>query len=361
MCSDNIFNLDKTKIYTILMTCAPGLEQLVSQQISNVLPSYVPIEIKRGKVVIRLQTTLRHLQDLRCVDNLYLVMNTFTIGHTKNDLNKIVKAIAMTDFSVMHSILEPVNRKLTISASASRTGKHNYTRLQAADITTDALLLKKHFILGAKETSDLYFRLDIEDRTARLSLKLTSASFKFRNKFRAFVHGAIRPSIANTLVWLSNPKSNDVFLDPFCGSGTIVAEREAYAVRKILAADISDDAILAAYNNTSSQVIILNMDARNLKIAKSSITSIVTNLPWDVQIKTEDIGKLYYDFLGQAVEILTEDGNMIVLTDKEKQWIDACNAYHIAVEKLAVISLHGLHPAIYRMAGFGNSRVLGDW
>jgi 23S rRNA G2445 N2-methylase RlmL len=202
--------------------------------------------------------------------------------------------------------------------------------------------------IGNDKIFDLNFRLDIISETAWLSLKLTSAQFRFRG-IRIFSEAAVRPTIANTMIWLSTPSKHDIFLDPFCGSGTIPTERSLYPSRKILASDISERAISIAKQNVTSEVIVRRADACNLNLAQNSITSIVTNLPWGIQIKTEDIEKLYYTFFKQVQAILAPTGTAIVLTDKETELIRACSSPDLSVKKLTMLSLHGLHPSIFKI------------
>ena len=49
--------------------------------------------------------------------------------------------------------------------------------------------------------------------------QVTPPEFRFRGEACLFSCVAIRPTVAAALVWLSRPTGDDVFLDPFCGSG----------------------------------------------------------------------------------------------------------------------------------------------
>lgn len=205
------------------------------------------------------------------------------------------------------------------------------------------------FDKGDKDNHDLHFRLDIVDDIAYLSLKITSAGFRYRGTEKQFMPGAIRPSIANSLVWLSKPNGKEVFLDPFCGSGTIVAERERYANRKILAFDLNCEAVEVTKNNVSERVIVRQGNACYLPLSDKCIDVIVTNLPWDIQIRTEDIRQLYFDFLQEALRVLKKNGKLILLTDKKEVLEQVCKEQRINLNEVAQISLHGLHPYLFEV------------
>jgi 23S rRNA G2445 N2-methylase RlmL len=349
--SPAVFNIDQSGKWPILLTCMPGLEDLVSRQICAEYPQYTVSETRRGKVFLRVCATIRDLCEIRCADNLYLLLREFEVGRVKEDLAGLSRAISGTDFAPLHALLPRGKKTFRVAVSASRSGDHTYSRYQAAEAALQALLrLDKTFAAGSPDDSDINFRLDIVGNLASFSMKLTTASFRYRGGARMFMPGAIRPSIANVMVWLSQPNDSDIFLDPFCGSGTIVSEREHYAAGKIFASDLSDEAVAATKNNVSPRVVVTKADACRLRFQNGAITTIVTNLPWDVQVRAgEGAEALYADFLRSAHRVMARASKMIVLTGRERAWEDACVRCQTSFAKLAVLSLHGLHPALYQV------------
>ena len=64
--------------------------------------------------------------------------------------------------------------------NASRSGRHTFSRFDAAAAALEGLTLGRGYVPGTKDAHDLHFRLDILGQDALFSLKLTDAAFRFR-------------------------------------------------------------------------------------------------------------------------------------------------------------------------------------
>lgn len=182
-----------------------------------------------------------------------------------------------------------------------------------------AFVSKNNFIEGKEEKHDLEFRIDlIEDETI-ISLKLTSSKLRFRSIQRNF------------------------------SAGTIISEREYYPSKKIIGTDIDIQVMMTAKNNVSSNVIVYQCDATKMKMKDKSISTIVSNIPWDVQIKLDDILKFYYKFLEEVKRVIKPGGKIILLTDKTEELFQTCNLLNLKCKEITILSLHGLQPAIFEI------------
>ena len=338
--------MDKAIKCQIMATTVPGLESVAESQIQEMFPDCAVGHSQRGKIFFGVDSSLGQLLKIKCADNLYFFIKQFPIGATKNDLCELKKELAKIPYASFLSPVCDAGRLHSVYATASRSGKHSFSRFDVAKAALEALSSLKCFKMGDAESHDLHFRIDVVDDTAYFSLKITSEAYRYRGG-RRFVPGAIRPSIANSLIWLSRPDKKDVFLDPFCGSGTIAAERERYAHRKILAFDNQHSAVEIAKNNVSEKIIVRQGDACKLPLGDGCIDAIVTNLPWDVQVPSDDIYKLYRDFLREASRVLKSGGRMVLLTDKEDAVRQAVCGLGVEARRLLQLSLHGLHPAVF--------------
>ncbi len=291
---------------------------------------------------------------LRSIDNLYLLLGQVPAGLHRADLDALAAAIAALPAGPerpdwpAHTPIRPL-----VYVNASRRGRHTYSRFEAAEAALRGLR-RRHprWQPGTPERHDLEFRLDVEHETATLSLRLTNASFRFRGR-RHFAPAALRPPVAHALVWLAGVAIGDVFLDPFCGSGTIVAERAAYAARRLLGADISGEALAAARHNlpAAPNVHLVRADARRLPFAAGSIDVVATNLPFGRQVQPAgEIDRLYAAFARQLARILAPAGRAIVLTDQIEALATAAEGAGLHGEPLLSLSLKGLHPQVWRLA-----------
>lgn len=335
-----------------LVTMAPGLESVAESEIMSKLGQASMLATFRGRLIFGCAVPLEQVFELRCVDNVYSHVACFTVGPHKIDLQDMRKTISKFDITPAFRHLnldKPLSRCKAI-VSASRSGKHTYSRFDAAEAALCALQDSCGFKRGDTSNHDIAFRLDIIADDALLSVKLTPPSFRFRGQTRGFSTAALRPSVAHALVWLSNPQPDDVFLDPFCGSGTIASERAAYEAKRIIASDLSIDAIAVARLNCPSQVETHNWDCRNLGLGHGEVTRLVTNPPWGAQIgEVEEIPELYLGFLKDARRVLAADGKIVLLTDQAQAIEDACQKLDWSFRPLRRVSLHGLVPTVYEI------------
>lgn len=329
--------------------CVPGAEAILKEEIDELIPERNNIYIKRGKVFFDSVSELDKMMRLKCADNIYKLLCRFDVGLHKEDLKTFYKKIVHINISDIFSNMNKynTNQKYKIIVSASRSGKHTYSRYDLSDAATDALLSINHFILGDEKEHDIAFRIDVNDNACIFSMQLTSSEFKFRGSDFHSSKGGIRPTIAHYLVRISCPKNNDIFYDPFCGAGTIPYERAMYKYKKIFASDIDDEVIDIARSNLSNDVILFKSDAVDTSIKSGSIDTVVTNMPWGKQIVITDIDRLYDDFIKELKRILKAEGKAVILTDQYEPLNNACNRWGVVLNRITDFSLHGLHPSVY--------------
>lgn len=332
-----------------MCTMAAGFEQIAMDELQSHLPKVKVTELQRGKILFDSDYPLTELYHLRCVDNIYLYLKKINVGPHKKDLERFETDISNISFQKALEYLE-TNSAPKIIVSASRKGNQTYSRFDLADKAASVLKDKHGFLEGNPKDNNLAIRLDLVDTECMISVQLTKAEFRFRGNEYEFEPGGIRPTIAAALVWLSEPKQDDVFWDPFCGSGTIPRERAAYKCRRIMASDINADVIDHTRHNVPDSVKVFIGDARNLKAADNSIDVIVSNIPWGKQIVVDNILDLYVSFLFEAKRVLTDNGRMIILTDHD----EICQASEVVgmdIRKLSTISIHGLLAGVYKITG----------
>ena len=132
--------------------------------------------------------------------------------------------------------------------------------------------------------------------------------------------GQLRPELAAIMCLLSNPRPDDVFIDPFCGSGAIPLMRGKLAGYKgIFAADVSQE--LAARlkarvkamkgAKTKKSFFVKSQDFFTSDYSAGFFSVMVTDPPWG---KFEEIPADFYPrFFQKAYEILSDGGRLVML------------------------------------------------
>ncbi len=328
-----------------MATCCPGLEDVLAQEIAERLGARASAE--RGRALFDADASASLA--LRCADNLYGFVGQVRTGLHRADLPDLARSLARLPLKETISQLSPLDvSPALVHLSASRSGKHSYSRFEAAEAVLPALCRAAGGMQGDAERHTCALRLEIEGDRARLFVKYTSAEFRFRGA-RTFSAAATRPTIAHALVRLTLPDAADRFIDPFCGSGTILSERACYPAHSILGGDIDPAAVMAAKENAKGcQVQVWN--ALALPLDDASTDAIATNPPWGKQIAVKDDAALYRGAMVEIVRILTPGARAVLLTDREGALLAACKHLGTEAEKLATLSLHGTLAGIWRIA-----------
>lgn len=326
-----------------MATCVPGIGSVAADEIREVLKNINNISVSRGKVIFDYLSGDIDYNNLKCVDNLYKLFRVFTVGRHKADLAGIEKYVKDIDFEMNEEYQLP----LKVIVSASRSGKHTYSRYDAAKQIENILVSTGKFITGDNTNHDLAVRVDILGDNCAIYKQLTISQMRFRGDDFHSARGGIRPSIAHCLVRLSQPKNDDIFYDPFCGAGTIPFERAFYKSKKIFASDYNSDVLEIARKNLNKSIIVFLADAAKSNMKNNSVNKIVTNMPWGKQIKVDNIDKLYLDFLREVKRILSVDGIAVILTDQVELIENLCGELELNCTRVTELSLHGLHPVIF--------------
>ncbi|HEX2037429.1 MAG TPA: methyltransferase domain-containing protein [Chloroflexota bacterium] len=324
-------------------------------------------ETPRGKIVFASRAPLPALLTLRTVDNLYALIGRFRVGPHRAHLPDIRDAVAALDLEPALARLgtdtgtgSGAGRRTATGAArysflvnASRSGRHTYSRFEVAEAATQGILARHPtWRSGTTHEHQLEFRLDVADELADFALRLTPPTFRFRGHERHFTAASLRPPVAHALVWLSQPAPGDRFLDPFCGSGTILGERLVYPARRLVGGDRSAAALAAARANLppAPHLTLARWDARRLPLGTGVVDKLVSNLPFGHQILSPaEIGGLYRDFVAEVGRILAPGGQAVVLTDQVPLLLDAADAAGLGHEAGLTLSLKGLHPQVLRL------------
>ena len=200
-----------------------------------------------------------------------------------------------------------------------------------------------------KNSPDIFINLFIRNNKATISIDTSGGSLHKRGYRKLSVDAPMSEIVAAALIKLSEWKGETPLYDPFCGSGTILCEAFMYitntpsgifrekfgfenlpdfdfniweriktdALNKIkdipegliAGSDISEKAVNSARKNCSifgksNKIKIRKKDFRGLKFGQS--TTIITNPPYGIRLKTEEpIENLYKeigDFLKREIK-----------------------------------------------------------
>ncbi|MCR5324730.1 MAG: methyltransferase [Lachnospiraceae bacterium] len=178
-------------------------------------------------------------------------------------------------------------------------------------------------LINSTSDYDLEFRF-IENSAEKLQFLIGMRAFPdMRFDYRKkTISAGMKPSLAALLVRLSADyiKDNAAVLDPMCGSGIFLIERNKYRSARIMyGVDIFGEAVAAAKENVkaagiSSKCELINKDIIEFK-HQFKFDEIITDMPRITSGKDRSlIEKLYMDFLAKAKGLMEENGSLFIFT-----------------------------------------------
>ncbi|MCB0321151.1 MAG: RsmD family RNA methyltransferase, partial [Bdellovibrionales bacterium] len=193
---------------------------------------------------------------------------------------------------------------------------------------------------GLREESEsgelkLRIRKDEKREQWEVLVRLTPLPLATRHWRKANYRGALNANIASAMVHLAKVASDDVVVDPFCGSGTLLLEAIQRSSLTAVGVDTSPEALSCASVNMShipkakGAVCFVLGDVRHLPVSTASASVVLTNPPWGESVgKKKDLANLYQLALDECVRVATPSARILICTQEQK----AC---HAAIEILS--------------------------
>lgn len=244
-------------------------------------------------------------------------------------------------------------RRLKFRVIARMAGEHEYRRVDFQRAVERGILERgDHTWRLEEEDADAEFWASMIDAEFFLTVRLSDDRMRHRDYKAAHRPASLRASSAAALAWLSQPREDDVVLDPFCGAGTILIERAhlgRYAM--LLGSDRDQAALAAARINVGARykpIQLENWDAGAIPLGDASVNKIVTNLPWGLRYGSHgENRKLYPQWIREFTRVLKSGGVMVMLTAEWRLMRELERTGKIAPSRIIRVSVLGRPAAIY--------------
>jgi 23S rRNA G2445 N2-methylase RlmL len=245
-------------------------------------------------------------------------------------------------------------RRLSFRVIARTVGEHEFRRVDfQRAIETGIIGRGDHsWRLSGEDPAEVEFWATLIGAELFIAIRLSDERMRVREYKVAHRAASLRPSIAAAMAWLSEPRDNDVVLDPMCGAATILIERAhlgRYAT--LLGGDVDPAAIDDARTNVGPRykpIELRKWDAVALPLEASSIDAIVTNLPWGARVGSHRENRhLYPRLLAEFKRLLRKTGRMVLLTSETRLMREMISRGVIRPGKILNVTILGAPAAIY--------------
>jgi tRNA (guanine6-N2)-methyltransferase len=211
-------------------------------------------------------------------------------------------------------------RRLRFRVVARVVGLHEFRRVDFQRAVETAMAERgDHSWRLVPEEADVEIWATLIGAEAFLAIRLTDESMRHREYKAAHRPASLRPSVAAAMAWLSEPRDDDIVLDPLCGAGTILIERAQLGrYAQLLGGDNDHEALAAARTNVGPRykpIEIRAWDAVAMPLDAASVSAIITNLPWGRRVGSHTGNRsLYPRLIAEFKRVLRPDGRMVMLT-----------------------------------------------
>jgi tRNA (guanine6-N2)-methyltransferase len=366
----------------VLVTTNRGFEDACASEIKMLTGK--ESEIRPFGVLGRVMFEVKNLEEAaeftyltRTANRVVLFLKHFKAPRTKEGLEKIYGELKDMDWEFM-------NENITFAVRSKRMGVHEYNSMDIMRVAGQAIIdsiqeRKKYRQKVNLDEPDVVIRVDAVGEDFFVGIDLVGEKGLHKRGYKVYNHPAsLKPTIAQSLIILSEWCENKVLLDPMCGSGTIPIEAGLFArnipgsfwrkkdlaltkleigidwfeffrnidekfIRdsdaRIIASDKLVRHVKGAEINAQRALVKdliqfrrIDLEWLDLKIGEKNVDYIITNPPYGVRMSyKEELQKIYKYLFYQAEYILNDQGKIVLVTTQKKLTLKYAEKYKFSL------------------------------
>lgn len=340
----------ETRYYAQTM---PGVEEIAWLEIRSRLAKvkfgeYLFAKEQNGIVLFDYSGPTADPLQLRTIEDLFLTgFSMPKMSRDWRDLRRIAEKVEKSaEFGrAVFTLLD--QQKLrgapTFRIVSRKYGNHQYRRKDLEAAVNKGVKARYPRWRHIAENANVEIWANMLGSRLLVGLRLSDRTMRHRFRKKVELKASLRPSVAAAMVYLTDPDPADTFVDPLCGSGTILMERRAAeSYRRILGGDVVAERAEAAWQNIAGQrkdsyqkpIRVCRWDGQELPFATGSVNKVATNLPFGKAIGSERaLQRLYPRLFAELERTLLPNGRAVVLSseyDLVKNAVRRCKGLEIA-------------------------------
>lgn len=327
---------------TYYVQTMPGVEEIAWLEIRDRLPGAkfsetVFAKEQNGLLIFKYGGEASDLLQLRTVEDVFVLAASIEkVPRTRQALPELTELVSQTAaFQQAIDIAIPMRNqpgRPSYRAISRLYGSHEIYRKELAAAVERGMKLRYPRWRLVDDHAQLEIWVNLLGSRLVCGIRLTDRTTRHRFNKPMKLKASLRPSVAAAMIHLTQPEERDIFLDPMCGSGTLLMERRyAGPYAQMIAGDVVRDHVWATRQNVEAlrkeppaAFSTLHANATKLPLATGSISKVATNLPFGKQIGSpKAVQKLYPTFFKELERVLGGNGRAIILSSEYELVKDA--------------------------------------
>ncbi|ACV24800.1 tRNA (guanine(6)-N2)-methyltransferase [Methanocaldococcus fervens] len=373
------------------VTLSPGLENISKNEIEFFGGKIKEIRENKGRIFfsgdLELIPKINYLS--RTIERMNILLHKEEIPNISlEDIYERVYSIDWTEW---------INENQSFAIRPLRAGEHNFTSIDIGRVAGEAVIKSyqkdKNVRLKVNlDEPDVIVRVEVIFDELIVGIDTTGDVALDKRGYRVFNHPAhINATIASSLIYLSDWKDDELFLDPMCGSGTIPIEgalikrnvppgkfrekkcgfkfvdifgyellnkiKEDIVENKnkynIIGLDRNQKYLDGAEENAKNAEVLdtikfIHGDATKLHEVFDSVDVIVVNPPYGIRMGSKRaVKKLYNEFLSSAKKIMHGSSRLIAITAEDKMFKEAIIKNNLEIKDEFNVMFGGLMTKVF--------------
>jgi 23S rRNA G2445 N2-methylase RlmL len=235
---------------------------------------------------------------------------------------------------------------------ARMAGEHDFRRVDAQRTLESALRKRFPKLRRVEEEADAELWLSLVADDALVGVRLSDERMRGTRREIRSLPASLKPSVARAMVRLSQPRAEDVVLDPLCGAGTLLVERGlAGPHAELLGGDRDPSAVSRARGNVRAaglQAPIKEWDARELPLEDGSVDVVLSNPPFGKQVDLpSDPERFHRELVGEMGRVLRPRGRLVLVTGQFDAFQAAAKAAGLKTRRRLGVVLRGERATVF--------------
>jgi 23S rRNA G2445 N2-methylase RlmL len=314
----------------------PGVEEIAWLEVRRRLPGakfgeYLFAKDQNGLLLFETSDEPQELLNLRTAEDVFfLAVNEPRMTRGRQDLQTITTLVHKgEDFgrAANHFLRYlKLSGPPTFRVISRKYGQHQYRRIDMETAVLQGIQQRYPRWTPVADGGQIEVWANMLGSQLVIGLRLSDRSMRHRYQKRVELPASLRPSVAAAMVLLTDPEADDIFLDPMCGSGTILLERiNAGPYQQVLGGDSDNTRVNAARQNLPQQrkgrkadkIVVRQWDARRLPLDDGSVDKVATNLPFGKQVSAgQNLEALYQETVAELARVVRPEGKLVLLSSE---------------------------------------------